>query len=117
VPFEALVEALAPRDPSVTPLVQTMFMLADDRRALPVDLGGVTAEFEPFGLAHAKFDLFLYLWRRQDGLTGAVEYRPDLFDEQTVRDLVARYTDLLAAAAAAPDTPMPALCAAGAMRS
>jgi amino acid adenylation domain-containing protein len=107
VPFEALVDELAPRrDPSVPPLVQTMFMLADDRRALPGDMGGVSVEFEPFGLGAAKFDLFMYLWRRPDGLTCVAEYRPDLFDEATVRALVAEYTELLAAAAAAPDTPL-----------
>jgi amino acid adenylation domain-containing protein len=107
VPFEVLVEELGVRrDPSVTPLVQTMFMLADDRRALPTDLGGVRMEFEPFGQPAAKFDLFLYLWRRPDGLTGVAEYRPDLFDESTVRDLVAEYTALLAAVVAAPDTPL-----------
>ncbi|MFC4857845.1 amino acid adenylation domain-containing protein [Actinophytocola glycyrrhizae] len=106
VPFEALVEELGvPRDPSVTPLVQTMFMLADDRRALPVDLGGVAMEFEPLGQPAAKFDLMLYLWRRPDGLTGVAEYRPDLFDETTVRDMVDEYTALLAAAVAEPDVP------------
>jgi hypothetical protein len=107
VPFEALVEELGvPRDPSVTPLVQTMFMLADDRRALPADLGGVRMEFEPLGQPAAKFDLMLYLWRRPDGLTGVAEYRPDLFDETTVRDLVDEYTALLAAAVAEPDVPL-----------
>ncbi|WP_433260468.1 amino acid adenylation domain-containing protein [Actinosynnema sp. CS-041913] len=107
VPFEVLVDELAPRrDPSTTPLVQTMFMLADDRRALPVDMGGVRLEFEPFGLGSAKFDVFLYLWRRPDGLTCALEYRPELFDEETMRRFAAHYTDLLAAAAAEPDKPL-----------
>ncbi|MEU4445430.1 amino acid adenylation domain-containing protein [Actinosynnema sp. NPDC050801] len=107
VPFEVLVDELAPRrDPSTTPLVQTMFMLADDRRALPVDMGGVSLEFEPFGLGSAKFDVFLYLWRRPDGLTCALEYRPELFDAQTMRRFAGHYTDLLAAAAADPDKPL-----------
>ncbi|MCT2581928.1 non-ribosomal peptide synthetase [Actinophytocola gossypii] len=107
VPFEALVEELGvARDPSVTPLVQTMFMLADDRRALPVDLGGVRMDFEPLGQPAAKFDLFLYLWRRPDGLTGVAEYRPELFDESTVRGMTDEYTALLAAAVADPDAPL-----------
>ncbi|HWM01426.1 MAG TPA: amino acid adenylation domain-containing protein [Actinophytocola sp.] len=107
VPFEVLVDELVPRrDPGVTPLVQTMFMLADDRRALPVDLGGVAMDFEPFGLGSAKFDIFLYLWRRPDGLDCVVEYRPALFDAETVRRLADEYTGLLAAAAADPDRPL-----------
>ncbi len=107
VPFEVLVDELAPRrDPGTTPLVQTMLMLADDRRALPVDMGGVSLEFEPFGLGSAKFDVFLYLWRRPDGLTCALEYRPELFEEQTMRRFAGHYTELLAAAAAEPDKPL-----------
>ncbi|MEV0678604.1 amino acid adenylation domain-containing protein [Actinosynnema sp. NPDC050436] len=107
VPFEVLVDELAPRrDPGTTPLVQTMFMLADDRRALPADLGGVRSEFEPFGLGTAKFDVLLYLWRRPDGLTCALEYRPELFDEPTARRFADQYAELLAAVAARPDDPL-----------
>jgi hypothetical protein len=95
-----------PREASMTPLVQTMFMLADDRRALPVDLGGVALEVAPRGQPAATVDLMLYLWRRPDGLTGVAEYRPDLFDEPTVRAMVDDYTALLAAAVAEPDVPL-----------
>ncbi|TCO45313.1 non-ribosomal peptide synthetase [Actinocrispum wychmicini] len=104
VPFEALVDELTTvRDPAQTPLVQTMFMLADDRRALPVDMGGVSMEFEPWGTLEAKYDVSMYLWRRPDGLMCVAEYRPELFDKSTMREFVTGYTALLAGAAAQPD--------------
>ncbi len=107
VPFEALVEELAPgRDQGVTPLVQTMFMLADDQRALSLDLGGLAVDFEPFALGYAKFDVSVFLWRRADGLTGAIEYRPDLFDDDTMSRFVDHFVALLTAAAATPDAPL-----------
>ncbi|MBV9820612.1 MAG: amino acid adenylation domain-containing protein, partial [Actinobacteria bacterium] len=108
VPFEALVEELAPRrDLGSTPLVQAMFTLEDAERR-PIDTGGIDGielRWEPFGTATAKFDVTLYLWRRSDGLSGAVEYRTDLFDRPTMQRFADHYTALLAGAAAEPDQP------------
>ncbi|MEU6076828.1 amino acid adenylation domain-containing protein [Micromonospora sp. NPDC047074] len=105
VPFEALVDELSPpRDPGSTPLVQTMFMLADDDRALSVDSGEVTMRYEPFALPMAKFDVSVFLWRRADRLDGAMQYRRDLFDPSTMARFAADYTALLTAVADAPET-------------
>ncbi|MEU1844746.1 amino acid adenylation domain-containing protein [Micromonospora sediminicola] len=104
VPFEALVDELSPpRDPGSTPLVQTMFMLADDDRALSVDSGDVTMRYEPFALPMAKFDVSVFLWRRADRLDGAMQYRRDLFEPATMARFAADYTALLAAVADAPE--------------
>ena len=108
VPFEALVEELAPRrDLGSTPLVQAMFTLEDaERRPIGTDgIDGIELRWEPFGTATAKFDITLYLWRRSDGLSGAVEYRTDLFDQPTMQRFADHYTTLLDGAAAEPDRP------------
>ncbi|HEX5402493.1 MAG TPA: amino acid adenylation domain-containing protein [Pseudonocardiaceae bacterium] len=103
VPFEALVEELAPRrDLGGTPLVQAMFTLEDAERET-VATDGLTLSWEPYGTDTAKFDVQLYLWRRPDGVSGAVEYRTDLFDAGTMARFAEHYTALLGAAAADPD--------------
>ena len=105
VPFEALVDELAPRrDLGSTPLVQVLFTLEDAERR-PIMGDGIELRWEPFGTATAKFDITLYLWRRADGLSGAVEYRTDLFDHPTMERFASLYQALLDGAAAEPDRP------------
>ncbi len=112
LPFERVVEELAPRrDPSRTPLFQTMFALqnagiggAPGGGALrlpgltlrPLDLGG-----EP-----AKFDLTLAFAEGAEGVSGIWGYNRDLFDGATVARLAAHLEVLLAAALASPQTPL-----------
>jgi amino acid adenylation domain-containing protein len=102
VPFEALVEQLRPaRDLGGSPLVQVLFTLEDTER-VAARAGGLRLDWRPYGTPTAKFDLSLYLWRRPDGLAGALEYRTDLFEEATVRRLAGQLTALLEAVAADP---------------
>ncbi|SAK70234.1 non-ribosomal peptide synthetase [Caballeronia calidae] len=110
LPFEKLVEALAPvRDTSRTPLFQVMFLLQNapmDALALP----GLTLELLPAGEAGAKVDLTLSLAQTaQDGLAGSFGYATDLFDEATVARLGERFTRLLEQALDQPDAPLHAL--------
>ncbi|MEX3106148.1 non-ribosomal peptide synthetase [Streptomyces sp. ST1015] len=112
MPFDNLVEALNPaRTLSYNPLFQTILALQN----VPLgefDLPGLHVSTVPMPLRTAKFDLVLNLRERHrpdggpGGITGAVEYATDLFDPDTVETLVARWTRLLEAVVADPDTPV-----------
>jgi amino acid adenylation domain-containing protein len=106
LPFEKLVEELHPdRSLSHTPLFQVMLALQnapDEALALP----GLTTRPLPVASGTAKFDLTLFVVEQQGELHGAVEYSTDLFDRTTIERLVSHLERLLAAAAAAPRTPV-----------
>ncbi|MDY7093675.1 MAG: non-ribosomal peptide synthase/polyketide synthase [Acidobacteriota bacterium] len=98
VPFEKLVEELAPRRDLVhTPLFQVMFILqnASTRR---LRLAGLETERLPLRATTAKFDLTFALQERDDHIEGAVEYDADLFHRSTVQRFARLYEGLLAAA-------------------
>ncbi|QFU89755.1 non-ribosomal peptide synthetase [Amycolatopsis sp. YIM 10] len=107
LPFERLVEELAPRrDLSRNPLFQVLFAFREDdgrRFRLP----GLEITPEPVPTRTAKFDFTLELARGADGgLTGEIEYATALFDRQTVDRLARHYLRLLGAAADRPETPI-----------
>ncbi|HYH47787.1 MAG TPA: condensation domain-containing protein, partial [Thermoanaerobaculia bacterium] len=103
LPFEKLVEALAPeRDRSRSPIFQVMLAFQDspfDALALP----GLTAEPFASPLPVAKFDLTLTLEESGGLLAGGLEYCRDLFDRATVERLAGRLRVLLEAVATHPD--------------
>ncbi len=114
LPFERLVEALAPaRDLSTTPLVQVMFALQNaprERLAIP----GAHLERVPLPVAAAKFDLAVDFEERDGCLEARLEYRRDLFDGTSIRRLAAHLATLLSGALAAPGTPLSRLPLLGA---
>jgi amino acid adenylation domain-containing protein len=103
VPFDALVEALAPeRHLNQNPLFQVMFvMLRDgpktramrDLRLLPIEIEQRTA----------KFDLTLSLFNGPDGVRGSFNYNVDLFDAATIRRMVDHFRTLLLGIVADPE--------------
>ncbi|MFP5287203.1 MAG: non-ribosomal peptide synthetase, partial [Thermoanaerobaculia bacterium] len=104
VPFERLVEALAPeRSFAHAPLFQVMLVLQNaptesleihDLRLRPVSSPATTA----------KFDLTLSLVEAANGeILGSVEHAADLFDGTTIDRLVLQYERLLTAALEAPE--------------
>ncbi|MBM9510590.1 non-ribosomal peptide synthetase, partial [Actinacidiphila acididurans] len=108
VPFERLVEELAPeRSLARHPLFQVML---DVQSAVtrPVELPGV--ELTPLRGegATARFDLEFSFVEQftsdgvPDGVTGSVVYAAELFDESSVRGLVDRFVRLLGAGVADP---------------
>ena len=106
LPFEKVVEALQPeRSLSHAPLVQVMFALQDTRppRRLFDHIAGATA-----GPAQhtARFDLTLALTHRDGRLSGAIDYRRDLFDPTTIARIGRHLETLLAAVVDAPDRPL-----------
>ena len=115
VPFEKLVERLAPpRDLSRGPVVQIAFDL-QEHVALPASLGdevrltdlGGYSGFE-YGAVEgagvtARLDLELFLAGAADGsLAGSLVYAAELYDDATMSRLVATYQRLLEAVAADP---------------
>ncbi|MEU0149801.1 amino acid adenylation domain-containing protein [Streptomyces sp. NPDC006288] len=116
VPFERLVNALAPeRDPSRTPLFATMFLWEgaggqDAARTGDSAEGTLTVDPTAVGETTAKFDLTLSLTERPDGsLSGGLNYATALFDPATAERMAGHFTRLLASAVADPDAPVTGL--------
>ena len=105
VPFERLVEALAPpRDPSRNPLVQVAFQLFGDHaggRTRNAD--GPPPQALPIERGTAVFDLVVTTWESDGALHGRVESSADLFDSSTIERMLRHWERLLAAAVAEPD--------------
>ena len=103
VPFEKLVEELAPeRSLAQTPLFQAMLVLQNapmgsleiqDLRLHPLGAAGTTSQF----------DLKLSLTGHGGTLEGALEYATDLFDGTTIDRSIRHFERLLAAAMEAPE--------------
>jgi len=91
VPFERLVDALAPeRDLSVTPLFQVALTMHDLETAAPA-FGALAVERVALPTTIAKFDLGLQVAETAEGtLAGRVEYATALFDA-AVADRIARH--------------------------
>jgi amino acid adenylation domain-containing protein len=99
VPFERLVEELAPeRSLSHSPLFQVMFTLdntVESGFALPgLELAGVQMDSEV-----VNFDLTLYLQAQGGELRGSIVYGTDLFERATVRRMVGHLVRVLEQAA------------------
>ncbi|UUL82312.1 non-ribosomal peptide synthetase [Sphingomonas qomolangmaensis] len=107
VPFEKLVEALAPqRDLSRSPLFQAMFIL---QNAPAGELALGDARLEPVAIDNgtAKFDLTLALEEGGDGgIEGYCEYDRDLFDRETIARFADHYVRLLSRALDDPAMPI-----------
>jgi acyl carrier protein len=81
VPFEKLVEELAPeRNLSVTPLFQVIFAMQNtpspEIRLRDLQLSLIETERET-----SKFDIVLAMWETAADLEGSLEYNTDLFEE------------------------------------
>ncbi|RZT88650.1 non-ribosomal peptide synthase protein (TIGR01720 family)/amino acid adenylation domain-containing protein [Pseudonocardia sediminis] len=116
MPFDRLVEVLAPeRSLGRHPLFTVMLVLQNT--ATPdLDLGPTTVVAEAdAGTGPAKFDLSFDLTETVDangdpaGIEGTVVFARDLFDDDTVSRLAARYTRLLDAATSEPGRPLGSL--------
>ncbi|MEV4443730.1 condensation domain-containing protein, partial [Streptomyces sp. NPDC049577] len=110
LPFERLVEALNPvRSATRHPLFQVMLSMDGSRRALPA-VPGLELGLLDVPTGTAKFDLSLNVREgftadgTPDGILVALEYRADVFEADTARDLLDRYTRLFDAVVADPDT-------------
>ncbi|WP_143678264.1 non-ribosomal peptide synthetase, partial [Streptomyces rhizosphaericus] len=108
VPFERLVEELAPvRSLARHPLFQVMLAVQNVPQAT-IDLPGLDVEARPSEVSMAKFDLDFHVEERFDdqgrpaGLNGGITYASDLFDRATAETLATRLVHILRTAAADP---------------
>ncbi|WP_394849971.1 amino acid adenylation domain-containing protein [Pendulispora brunnea] len=103
LPFEKLVEAIQPdRNLKTSPIFQAMFVLHNYPFAPPALEGLRVAAIDP-PRNNARFDLTLVLFESGGGFEGGLEYSTALFDEETVRDMVAHLVRLLEAVVARPE--------------
>ncbi len=110
LPFERLVEDLAPRrERGRNPLFQVMLALNDVPSLALLELPGVAVEGVEIETEEAKFDLTLFLAERAGGFAGHLEFSRDLFDPETADRLLGHLLTLLAGAVAAPETRLSAL--------
>jgi amino acid adenylation domain-containing protein len=110
LPFEHLVEALAPeRDLSRNPLVQVVFQLMRAPGDKGDRLGG--ARVEPLLDEHAftRVDLEVHLIEDGDRVCGTVLHATALFEADTVRRMLHHLTVVLRAALSAPNAPLSAV--------
>ncbi|MFI0717423.1 amino acid adenylation domain-containing protein, partial [Streptomyces inhibens] len=110
VPFEQVVEALAPsRSLSRQPLFQVMLGL-QNTPVSEIQLERLRLNAQPVATEVARVDLAVnFLERYADdglpvGVAGVLEYATDLFDEETAQALAQRLTQVLEQAAAHPGT-------------
>jgi amino acid adenylation domain-containing protein len=110
LPFERLVEVLnPPRSAGRHPLIQVG--IGFQNNVIPeLDLPGLDARIEPAATHSAKLDLLFDVREqhhddgRAAGMVCGVEYATDLYDHDTIRLLVARFTRLLTAMTVDQDT-------------
>ncbi|MFI6063574.1 amino acid adenylation domain-containing protein, partial [Streptomyces sp. NPDC051286] len=110
VPFERLVEELAPvRSLSRHPLFQVMLTLQNTAEAV-VDLAGLDTEGVFTEATTAKFDLDVIVGEMFDGegapagLSGSVTVAADLFDAESAKQLARRWARVLELLGAEPET-------------
>ncbi|MFJ1538915.1 amino acid adenylation domain-containing protein [Micromonospora chalcea] len=106
VPFERLVEELAPRrDLSRSPIFQVHFIFQN----IPMpefDVAGLRLEPVDVESSTARFDLELQVFDRPDGLTGWFEYNTDLFEPATVERMSRHLAQMVENLLADPDRPI-----------
>ncbi|GAA10773.1 condensation domain-containing protein, partial [Gordonia alkanivorans] len=101
VPFEHLVEVLAPtRSEAFAPLAQVMLTLEQSAIG-DISVPGLTVTPVEAGVPAARFDLMIGMTAARDAagdltaLSGRIVYATDLFEDRTVRRLGERIVDVL----------------------
>jgi amino acid adenylation domain-containing protein len=102
-PFESIVEALhIEPDASCAPVFQTTFQFreAAERSEGPCGLKLEEIDFDP-GVAY--FDLSLQITKMPGGLQCGLQYSTELFEAETIRQILGHYRTALEAVTAKPD--------------
>ncbi|MBO2946267.1 AMP-binding protein, partial [Paenibacillus sp. F411] len=101
VPFEKVVEAVLPARSATTSLFQAMFVY--QHRDLQLELKGLDAERIEVERRTAKFDLLLELVDQEEQMSGALEYRSNLFSQDEVSSMMEHFQQLLQSAVQDPE--------------
>ena len=103
LPFELLVAELQTnRETNRNPFFQIAFDL-QNTPAPGLEFPGLTLHPHEFTAATTRFDLELHLTSVPEGITGALVYSTELFEESTIRSFAERFRMLLEAVVADPD--------------
>ncbi|MGD9488073.1 MAG: amino acid adenylation domain-containing protein [Calditrichaceae bacterium] len=109
LPFEKLVEELHPtRDMSHSPLFQVAFVLQN----LPVssiELSDLVITPYETETITSKYDMTLTMIEGEAGLLGIMEYNTDLFNSETVKNMLDHFKTLLTSVALDPSYPVGSL--------
>lgn len=106
LPFEKLVEELQPeRHLNYSPLFQVGFAFYNAPRT-ELKLPGLTLSSQPIDSGTAKLDLTLSFKETEEGLTGCLEYKTELFDAATINRMLAHFQTLLVGIVANPKQPL-----------
>ncbi len=96
VPFEKVVERVVKgRDPSRTPLVQTLFSLQNNEQVSGIQLGDAKIEFEEVATETSKFDLTIDIAETPKGLQMIFNYCTDLFKAETIARMASHFKELI----------------------
>ena len=114
MPFDILVEALAPqRDRDNPPVFQTMFTL-HTLLVMDFKLGEVDCTAAEFQAGTSRFDLAVDVFDLPDGLRVCFEYNTDLFEEAAIERMIDNLTTLLQGFVDDPFAPVQQLALPGA---
>ncbi|MEO7583966.1 MAG: non-ribosomal peptide synthase/polyketide synthase [Ferruginibacter sp.] len=104
VPFEKVVETVVKeRSMSSSPLFQVMFVLQNTPDKEAIDLSGVALSEAFFENNRARFELDLSLADTPEGLEVSVVYCTDLYNGNTIKRMMAHFTELLKAGVKNPE--------------
>jgi len=97
LPFERLVEAIKPeRNPSFSPLFQTMFILQNqNEERVGLKIGDLRLNVLPLAPETSMFDITLKLEEQDSELLGELEYNTDLFSENTMNNFIAHFQNVI----------------------
>ncbi len=108
--FEQLVgELRASRDPARQPLFQILFNFLTNYQPIAMELPRLTLAPEANHSGAVQFDLIVSIYEAGGLLHISADHSTDLYDGATVQRMLRHYRALLAAGAAAPETPLSAL--------
>ncbi len=105
LPFGKLVEAIRPpRDPSRSPIFQIVFSYLNAEREFT--LPGLEVERMTVDTGVSTFDMTWEMMECAGGVRVIVKYSTELFTDETARELLMRYGNVLRAISADPDLPL-----------
>ncbi len=103
LPFEQLMELLQfQRGPDQSSPFQVMFLFPN-APTLPLELIGLAVNPLEVDTGTTKFDLGLSMADTEQGLTGTVTYKTDLYDAATITRMLAHFRTLLEGIVSGPD--------------
>ncbi|HSX14173.1 MAG TPA: amino acid adenylation domain-containing protein [Chlamydiales bacterium] len=95
IPFEWIVNALNPsRNPSFHPIFQVLFVYENITKS-PLCFGDAKLLAIPCVTRTAKFDLSLFIFDSEEGITCKLEYCTDLFTKETSQRMLNSFQTLL----------------------